>query len=65
MSATLSRIIGIASLVLSVGSAVVAVLYFSAGRTKHGLLFAAIFVILLLFGLITVRAKAPAAGQAK
>ena len=65
MSVIASRVTGVISLVLSVASAVVGGLYFAAGRTKHGLLFAAIFVILLLFGLITVRAKVPAASQAK
>jgi hypothetical protein len=60
MSKTASRIIGIIALVLSVASAGGAVYYWLIAdppRTKHGLLFAAIFVILFLFGLISVRAK--------
>ncbi len=61
MSKTVSRVIGIVAIVLSVGSAVISVLYFSdvipGHHMKHGLAFAAIFVILFLFGLISVRAR--------
>ena len=60
MSRTASRILGIVCMVLSVGSAGIAVKYWfldNPPRTKHGLLFAAVFVILFLFGLISVRAR--------
>ena len=57
MSKTASRIIGIVAIVLSLASAGYGVYWFSIGRMKHGLLFAGIFVILILFGLISVRAK--------
>ena len=69
MSKTVSRVIGIIAIVLSVASAGGAVYYWFVAdppRTKHGLLFAAIFVILFLFGLISVRAKGRAgASQAQ
>ncbi len=67
MSKTASRIIGIIAIVLSVGSAAGAVYYWliaNPPRTKHGLLFAVVFVILFLFGLIMVRAKGRDASQA-
>ncbi|MGA2976509.1 MAG: hypothetical protein ABSF77_14470 [Spirochaetia bacterium] len=63
MSKTASRIIGIIAIVLSLASAGYGAYWFSIGRTKHGLLFAVIFVILLLFGLISVRAKGKPAEQ--
>ena len=68
MGRTASRIIGIVAIVLSVGSAGLAVKFWfldNPPRTKHGLLFAAVFVILFLFGLISVRAKGRAAEQGK
>jgi len=57
MSKTASRIIGVIAIVLSLGSAGYGAYWFSVGRIKHGLLFAGIFVLLLLFGLISVRSK--------
>jgi hypothetical protein len=60
MSKTGSRVIGVISIVLSVASAAFGVYYFTLGRMKHGLLFAAVFVVLLVFGLITMRNKKPA-----
>ncbi len=61
MSKTGSRIIGIIALVLAAGSAVVSVLYFAdvlpGHHMKHGAAFAVAFVILFLFGLISVRAR--------
>ncbi len=67
MSALASRVIGIIAIVLSAGSAVGAIWYWFVSdppRTKHGLLFAAIFVILLLFGLVSVRARGKGASEA-
>jgi hypothetical protein len=64
MSKTASRILGILAIVLSLVSAAVSVLYFADAipghHMKHGAAFAAIFVILFLFGLISVRARAGA-----
>ena len=63
MNRTASRIVGVIAIILSLGSAVLAAFYWlgtvitDQPHTKHGLLFAAIFVILLLFGIISVRAK--------
>jgi hypothetical protein len=57
MSKTGSRVIGVISIVLAVGSAVLGGYYFALSRTKHGLLFAAIFVVLLVFGLLQMRNK--------
>jgi hypothetical protein len=57
MSKTASRIVGIIVMVLSLASAAYGVYWFSIGRIKHGLLFAAIFVVLFLFGLIMIRAR--------
>jgi hypothetical protein len=66
MSRTASRIIGIVAIVLSAGSAGLAVKYWfidNPPRTKHGLLFAAVFLILFLFGLISLRARGRAGEQ--
>ena len=70
MGRTGSRVVGVAAIVLSLASAAVAVLYFASiiggpggPHMKHGLLFAAIFVILLLFGLISIRGGKKPAGQ--
>jgi hypothetical protein len=57
MSRGLSRVVGIVAIVLSLGSVAVGVYYFLQGRIKHGLLFAVIFVILFLFGLILSLSK--------
>jgi hypothetical protein len=57
MSKTVSRIIGTIAIVFSLASAAYGAHWFVIGRTKHGLLFAALFVILFLFGLILVLAK--------
>jgi len=66
MNKVASRIIGVVAVVLSLGSAAYGIYWFSAGRIKHGLLFAAIFVVLLLFGIIALRAKGkPAAVEQK
>lgn len=51
-----SLVVGIVSLVLSLASAAYSLKWFIPGRIKHGLLFAAIFVVLFLFGLIMIRA---------
>ena len=71
MSVTGSRVVGVCAIVLSLVSAAVSVLYFASiiggpggPHVKHGLLFAAIFVILLLFGLISIRSGNRPAGQA-
>jgi hypothetical protein len=61
VSKTGSRIIGILAIVLSLGSAAIGAYYFAIGRIKHGLLFAAIFVILFLFGIIIARSRSAAA----
>lgn len=48
-----SLIVGIVSVVLSAGSAAAAAHYwFSAYAPKHALLFSAIFVVLLVFGIL-------------
>jgi hypothetical protein len=60
MSKTGSRVVGVISIVLSVASAAFGGYFFAIHRMKHGLLFAAVFVVLLLFGLITMRNKKPA-----
>jgi hypothetical protein len=69
MSKTASRIIGIIAIVLSVGLAVVSVLYFSdvipGHHMKHGAAFAVAFIIVFLFGLISVRAKGREGEQAR
>ncbi len=63
MNRTTSKIVGVIAIILSLGSAALAVFYWMGTvvtdqpHTKHGLLFAGIFVILLLFGIISVRAK--------
>ena len=63
MNRTTSMIVGIVSIILSLVSAVFAAFYWSGTvitdtpHTKHGLLFAGVFVILFLFGLILVRGK--------
>ena len=57
MAKTASRIVGIIGIIVSLASAAYGVYWFSIGRIKHGLLFAVIFVILFLFGLIMVRAR--------
>jgi hypothetical protein len=63
MNRTTSIILGIVSIILSLGSAALTVFYWlgivitDTPHTKHGLLFAGIFVILFLFGLILVRGK--------
>ena len=63
MNRTASRIVGVIAIILAAGSAVLTVFYWvgivvaTEPRTKHGLLFAAIFVLLLLFGLIMLRSR--------
>ena len=52
-----SLVVGIISLVVSVASLAYSLRWFIPGRIKHGLLFAAIFVVLFLFGLIMVRSS--------
>jgi predicted membrane channel-forming protein YqfA (hemolysin III family) len=63
MAKTGSRVVGIVALVLSLASAGYGARWFAIGRIKHGLLFAVIFVILALFGLIMVRAREKSAEQ--
>jgi hypothetical protein len=65
MAKTGSRIVGIVALVLSLASAGYGAWWFSLGRIKHGLLFAVIFLVLVLFGLIMVRAREKPAEQQK
>jgi hypothetical protein len=61
MNRAASKVVGIVAVILSVVSAALAAFYWmgmvvtDTPRTKHGLLFAAIFVILLLFGIMTLR----------
>ncbi len=56
-----SRAVGVISIVLSIVSAAASV-YFMAvanpARMKHGLLLAVIFIVLLVFGISRIRAKA-------
>ena len=67
MSKTASRVIGIIAIVVSVGLAVISVLYFSdvipGHHMKHGAAFAVAFIIVFLFGLISVRARGPVGKQ--
>ena len=66
MTRIASRIVGVGAIILSLGSAVLAAFYWlgtvvtDTPRTKHGLLFAAVFVILLLFGIMTLRGRSTA-----
>lgn len=65
MSKTGSRVVGIISIVLSVCSAVATVYYIvGTNRPKHALLFAVIFIILLVYGIVSVRAKGKSAASA-
>ncbi|MGA2477194.1 MAG: hypothetical protein ABSG63_00405 [Spirochaetia bacterium] len=57
------RVVGVISIVLSLASAAYGATWFANGRIKHGLLFAAIFVLLFLFGLVSLRAKGKTAEQ--
>jgi hypothetical protein len=57
MSRGVSRVVGILAIVLSLGSVAVGVYFFLHGRIKHGVLFAVLFVILFLFGLILSLSK--------
>jgi len=63
MNRTVSKVVGVVAVVLSLGSAVLAAFYWlgtvvtDTPRTKHGLLFAGIFVVLLLFGIISLRSQ--------
>ena len=69
MNRTVSRLVGIIAIILSLGSAVLAAFYWlgtvvtDTPRTKHGLLFAAIFVILLLFGIMSLRSQGKSSGS--
>ena len=69
MNTTAAKVVGIAAIVLSLVSAVFAAFYWigivvaTGPRTKHGLLFAGIFVILLLFGIISLRSGGRSAGS--
>jgi hypothetical protein len=70
MTRSASKVVGIIAIILSVVSAVFAAFYWlgtvvtDTPRTKHGLLFAAIFVILLLFGIISLRGTGKSTGSA-
>jgi hypothetical protein len=61
MNRTAAKLVGVVAIVLSLVSAVFAAFYWigivvaTGPRTKHGLLFAGVFVILLLFGIISLR----------
>jgi hypothetical protein len=59
------RVIGVISLVASVASAIYAVSWFMHGRPRHGLLYAAIFAVLVVIGLICVRVKGRSEKQAQ
>ena len=69
MNRTVSKVVGVIAVVLSLGSAVLAAFYWlgtvvtDTPRTKHGLLFAAIFVILLLFGIMSLRGQGKSSGD--
>ncbi len=65
MSMIAWRLIGAISIVLSLASAVYGAIWFAYGRPKHGLLFAAIFVVLVLFGIIALKAKGKTAALAQ
>jgi len=58
MSKSASRIIGIVAVVVSVLLGGYGVYWFVQGRPKHGLLFAALFVLVLLFGIVQLRLSA-------
>ena len=60
MNKTVSRVVGVLAIVLSAGSLAAGIYYFIHGRIKHGLLFAVVFIVLFLFGLILSLSKGPA-----
>ena len=57
-------VVGIIAIVASLASAGWSVKWFVEGRIKHGLLFAAVFVVLLLFGIIMMRSSGKSGGGA-
>jgi hypothetical protein len=63
MNRATSKVVGVIAVILSLVSAVFAAFYWlgivvsDTPRTKHGLLFAAIFVILMLFGIMSLRSQ--------
>ena len=58
MSKSASRIIGIIAVIVSLACGAYGVYWFVLGRPKHGLLFAALFVLVLLFGIVQLRLSA-------
>ena len=63
MSKNASRIIGIIAIVVSVLLGGYGVYWFVLGRPKHGLLFAALFVLVLLLGIVQLRLSASQKAQ--
>ncbi len=65
MSKTGSRVVGVISIVLSICS-IAAAVYYMVGtyRPLHALMFAAIFVVLLVYGIVAVRAKGKSTASA-
>jgi len=65
VSKTGSRVLGIISIALSICSAAAAVYYIvGTDRPKHAPLFAVVFIALLVYGMISLRAKGKTAASA-
>jgi hypothetical protein len=69
MNRTASKVVGVIAIILSLLSAVLAAFYWlgvvvdQRPRTLHGLALAAIFVILMLFGIMSLRSRGTSAGD--
>ncbi len=59
-----SRWIGIISFIVSAAALAYGIYYFVVGRPKHGLLGAAVFVVLFIIGLVLVRSRPGSASTA-